>query len=341
LATAFGSSTIQHARPYWLERTPYTFLLAALAPGVQQYLFSVQGWNPGGTSDMVASLYSLGITQYPKLQINVTYDGQTDRYFADEFPPALRQVRMGQAARSNISVSIVNNGSTTLTNIQAIYVMQSWRAPAAYKLLQGYALTAQEQQAALAAGLSTNPVQDEGMFPIPLDVVMDRSYDNRRIHPWLRFAQPIALAAPATVQTVDQIQARSNELLIVTGMGVDADFDDTPTITVDRDNDSSHVQLSADQLSASEPLEMWVPATNHLTFRLSAVNLPAAPLPVRLDVLRASMSLILALRMGLVDVSQVSQVLAALYQGRGLKDATARASKDASYLATGVLAGVR
>ena len=343
MADVFGTATIEHARKYWLERTPYTTVVGSLAAGATISIFAIAGWNTAGGSDMVATLYSLGITQFPNLQITITADGTTDRYFADEFPAALRQVKMGHAARSNMSVSLTNNGTTTLTNIQVTYIAQSWRAPSSYKILQGYALTTNERNQALAAGLALNPAHDQGLFPIPLDTVIERSYENRRVRPWLRFARSIALPSAGVVQTFDQIQARPGELLVLAGLGSIADFDDDVVLSVDRDNNAAHLQLNADQLNTEDLLEMVVPALSTLTFKFQAGVLPPANVPVRVEVLRVSMSLVLDLRMGEVTQGQVAQVLSASFQRRGLSASKAqqKAQETAASLTVDVASGVR
>ena len=344
MSITYSTSDITHARPYWLERTPYNTVIDSIAAGATQNVFSVNGWNTApGSSNMVAELYSLGITQYPQLQVAITYDGNTDRFFADDFPMALQQLRMGHSARSNLVVNLTNNGTTTLTNVQVQYVCQSWRSPPSYKILQGYALTAAEKTVALGAGLGLNPNQDEGLFPIPLESVIDRSYKNRRTEPWVRFANDITLGAAGVGQVIDQVQAMPNELLVVTDVGVDADFDDGGTFSVDRDNDATHIQLDADQLSVNDPLDMWVPALNHLTFHYESTLLPAAAVPIRFGILHVSLDLILDLRMGLLSTDQVASVLQRNFVSRGMsaKDAASKASSSATYLVTGVSAGVR
>jgi hypothetical protein len=344
MAQAYGTANLQSARRYWLERTPFTTVISSLAPGQTTTVFSLQGWNPGSSTDMVATLLSLGITQYPNLQVTVTADGQSYRYFADEFPPALEQVLMGHSAVRNLSLQLTNlSTSATMTNIQALYVAQSWRAPVAYKQLHGYALTADEQRVARAAGLAPNPALDVGLYPLPLDFIIERSYVNRRISPWLRLAQPIVLAQAGVPQTIDQIQARPNELLVLFRIGVDADFDDGVTLIVDRDNDSSYLQLNADQLSIRSPLPLLLPALNHLTPKLQAASVPAAPVPVRLDLLRVSLSLILDLRLGLITQGQLTQAYQRLLADRGVSGQALgqRAVENAATLVADVAAGVR
>lgn len=339
----FDTSAIQQARKYWLERTPYTDTIPTLAAGQAISLFSLQGWNPSDSSEMVISLVSLGITQYAGLQLSVTSDGTSERYFADSFLPGLGQVKMGQIARRNLSVILTNTTTTTMTNIQIAYVCQSWRAPVAYKILQGWALTASERNIAHGAGLPLDSAHDPGLYPIPIDFVEERSYDNRRIHASLELSRSFPIAAAGVAQVIDSIQARGNELLVLTGIGVDADFDDGVVVSVDRDNDATHVQLSAEQLSIRDPLQMFVPALKGFTFKLTATTIPPGNVPVRLDVLRASLSLVLDLRMGLVTTQQIASVLTTTFQSRGMGSSAAqkKAADTAASLSVDVAAGVR
>ena len=343
MATEYGRETIDHASQYWLERTPFTTVVDSLGPGASIAVFAVAGWNPGSSVAMVATLYSLGITQYPNLQVQVTADGVTDRYFADEFPEALQQMPMGHTAVKGLYLTLINNGTTTLTNIQVMYICQSWRAPVAFKILRGYPLTKQEEAVAKSAGLSTNANRDEGLFPLPLDYVIERSYKNRSVRSSLAIARSFSIAAAATQTTIGQVRANTGEALILRSMGFDADFDDSVQFFVTRDDQTSHIQVAADQFSVENPQEVFVTATSNFTFLLQSATIPPANVPARIEVLRVSLDLILDLRLKLITSTDVATVFSQQYQSSGMTKQAAdkKAQQDAVYLATGVAAGVR
>lgn len=333
MGATFDSSAITHARPYWLEKIPYTAYFPVIAAGAAIPVFAIRGWNTGGDT-MYVALDALAISQVPGLQVAVTADKDTYRYYAGDFPPGLQMQRMGHGAVQFIGLTLVNTTTQPITGIQLMYRMLVWRAPIAFKVLMGYPLTAAEQQEARVAGISLSPNDDRGILPIRTEDVIDRTYANRRVLPWLGYAQSVAVSNANTPQTVTQFTATGNKLLVLTHIAATADIDDQIIISVDRDNDSAEIALMAEQLF--DGADVFLPATDHLTIKTQSLAQvpPASTMPLRVEVLQLAMSTILRIRMGLIDQSGVADIL----QRQGL--APADAARRALQVIDNVLAGV-
>jgi hypothetical protein len=331
-------ATIRAASAYWFEQLPYTNSIGTLAASTTASVFSLSGWNAPQVQSTWVELTSLGTSQQGNVQYHLTYDpgsapGSPNDTYALGYPPGLRQAPIGRGAVTSLSLSAINNSTTiALPNVQTNYTLTVWRMPVAFKVLYGLPLTPAEQSIASAVNLDTDPNNQTGVFPIPWDATIDRTYSNRQIDGVLT-VPALPTATTSASQFYYEAVRNSNEMLVLRRVRVESNLDDGVLITVDRDNDQAHVVLRGEQCG-EDGVPMFVPATNNLTFTISAASPPAAPVPVGLEIWRLSLSNILRLRMNLITTA----LLAAQYQLEGMT--ASRANELATSLANKVLAGV-
>jgi hypothetical protein len=310
MATEPGVSTIQAARPYWLEQVPYTATLAGLSAGSRQPLFpTLTGWQSSEQPDMYVELTSLGISQIPGLQLQVANDRDTITYDAGEFPPDLELVPIRRGAIHTLSVQLVNSTSATIPYVQVLYLMTFWRMPTAFKVLRGYPISPAERQAALDVGLTTDPNQQSGVYPHSLDTIMADTYANRIIGHTLEYSN--LYQATTTQANFWSVQVSSpNELLVLRAVAARSDPDDGVSLLVDRDDNLGHLNVQTGLSTLQHGFPAFVVARRRLNFYLVAQQQPAAPTPVRIEVWRLSASNILRERMGLLTPQQLAQQMA-------------------------------
>jgi len=325
LASTFGQQDILNARPYWLQKNLYTSV-TTLGAGLQTVLFNVSGWNTSGVQ-LYAELSALGITQMPGLRIDITADGQTYQYWANEFPSALRLLPMGHGAVRNLQAVLTNTTTTTMYNVQVVQQMLVWVLPVTEKILLGYPLTAQDQALARRANVELNPAAETRVLPIPVSTVIERTYYARRILPWVGWARSVPNVG-TTPTTFTSITVGPNQIAVLLEAAIESRLADQVTLTVARDTDTQAMQVRGDAIGR-EGKELFLPAKQYLTFSLSAAQTVAGSVPVRLKVLRASLSAILALRMGILDVAGLAGLI-------GGPKAQTIASNEAALIESGV-----
>lgn len=310
MAASFGLSTIANARPYWLEQIPYTALISTLAAGAQDNLIpAVQSWNPTNQAPTLVALDTLGATQWPGVQIDLASDTTRDRYDLGMWPAALAPVPVDRVARSRISATLTNTNSTAATNLQVTYQMTVWDEPIAVRVLRGWPLSVQDQTLARQIGLDIAPANQRGTLPLSLDRVIENSYRNRLIGSPLSYALA-ATATPTTGGTpFHRVQVPPNTLYVVRSVGMAATLEDGVQLHIDRDTNTDHVVLDAAALSLNRPTPMFIPALQSLNFRLTATTAPPAPTPVRIEIWPVSLSNILRLRLGLLDLGGAEQIM--------------------------------
>ena len=312
MAASFGLSTIANARPYWLEQIPYTALISTLAAGAQDNLIpAVQSWNPTNQAPTLVALDTLGATQWPGVQLDLASDTTRDRYDLGMWPANLAGVAVDRAARARISATLTNTNTTAATNLQIAYQMTVWAEPIAVRVLRGWPLSTQDQALARQIGLDIAPNNQRGTLPLSIDRVIENSYRNRLIGSPLSFALA-ATATPTTGGTpFHRVQVPPNALYVVRSVAMAATWEDGVQLHIDRDTDTDHVVLDAATMTLDRPTPMFIPALASLNFRLTATTAPKAPTPIRIEVWPVSLSNILRLRLGLLDLAGAEQIMGA------------------------------
>ncbi len=296
--TVFGVDFIQQAAQYWYERAPFTSTNSIPPGGQASIIGQVSGWN-GNFAKNVVFADSIASTQDPNVLYRLVYDGQTRYIYADTLASDLLPVQLGAGLYQNVSLTAVSAsaGAPTTVNTQTVITMAVWEAPVSYKIMRGFPLTQNELAIAKAVGLKTNPVSEHGTFPIPISAVIERTYENRLIRTTLEFAGPDPVSTTSGTPFY-AVSAQPNEMLIVRSIGAEVDSDYNPTLTVARDNQPTHLQIDPSLLSLDHPTEMFIPATQSLSFSLSATGLGSAT-PVRIEVWHVARSSIINTRRGI------------------------------------------
>ncbi len=319
MATAFGLQSIQKNAKYWFERTPYTQLTAALGANATAPIFSVTGWQPDTDLGILTEVTTIGSTQQGNVQYNVQADRTgTRRYYGAAFPPDLEPVDVQGPAVQNLSLSLTETAGAPQTNIQTNYLCTTWHMTVNYKVLAGYALTPDEQTMAQAVGISTDPINRPGTLPIPIDDVLQRIYGGQHVGPVLEV--PKAPTATTSLVQFDQIRAQSNELLVITNIATEAAFDDGVVLVGDRDDDTAHIQVRAEQIDLEQGLDCFVPATDHFTWSIQAASNLSQPTPVRFKILHIALTNILRIRLGLMSLQQLTALLGSAKNAQSLWD---------------------
>jgi hypothetical protein len=318
LAQTLGINEVNAAKKYWLEQFPQTVVLTNLAAGSRTPVMpTLQGWNTGGAPDTYVELTSLGVSPIPNVLIQVVADGQAVQYRATEFPPELQQRYIGMGGVRSLSVAALNQGTTTVPLLQVNALFTIWRMPVAAKVMHAYPLTQEEAQAARRVRVEMNPVLQGGTRPIDIETIINSTYRNRRISPSIDNFDQYTASNVSGGQAFYIAQAYANQMLVVTSIAADAFYDDGVTITVDRDDDQAHVVILASSTDLANGLPMFVPALRTLAFKIQSVTVsPDAPIPVRIEGWRLSLSNILRVRLGLATAADLRSV----YQAQGAQE---------------------
>lgn len=315
MGSSFTMKELTAALPYWYERQAYAFQATALTASGQVPLFSLAGWNGGGAPATLVTLRELQVDTWPGVQALITADSQSYRPYVD----TLRRdvpTRGDWAAVKNLSAAITNQSATvigssglTIPTLQGRYQVAIWQMPAFEQLLRGTGLSPTHTDYLKALGFASsvaNPTDQRGNFPIPVSAIIERTYANRQVAPPIAWAQ-------STVATTSQVAlttltASANQLLILRNLAGVAPAEAGVTLTVDRDNDASYVQWPANQLGR-RGVDLFIPATNHLTLSIQATNPESTPVPVRMEVWVLSLSNILRARLGLLSEAGLQALL--------------------------------
>lgn len=301
---------VKSAGKYWLEQFPQTAVLSNLAVNARIPIMpTLRGWNTGGSPDIYVELTSLGITPIPNVLIQIVADGQLVQYRSTDFPPSLLQREVGMGAVSNLAMYILNQSGGVVPTLQINSTFTIWRMPTSDKILHGYSITQSELAATKRVREQTNPTLQSGTRPLDIADIIKGSYRNRRISPSINNFDQYLATPTSGGQAFYIAQAYSNQLIVITSISSDAFFDDGVTIQCDRDDDQQHLMLRADAMDLENGFSMFVPALRTLTFKIQSVSAaPDAPIPVRVEGWRISLSNILRLRLGLVDAAGLRSV---------------------------------
>lgn len=294
-STVFGVDFINQCDPYWYERAPFTAVNSIAALQSVPVVGSVSGWNGNFAKD-IAFLESIAATQDPNVLLTLNLDGQLRYVYADTLRSDLLPVRTSTGMYQSFSLTAANQSALTATaNTQLLYTMAVWRAPVAYKILRGFPLTPDENALAAAVNLPTNNLQEQGIFPLPIESYIERTYENRITKTTLEFAGPDPTAAVVGAPFYS-VSAAPNELLVLRSIGCEVSGDYGLTLTLARDNQPTHLQLDPSLLSLDQPVDCFIPATQTLTFSVSAVTPPPSVVPFRFEIWHLAMDITLSAR---------------------------------------------
>ena len=310
--TVFGQQFISQATPYWYERAVFTSTNTIAALGQASIVSGVSGWN-GNFAKQVVVFDSIAATQDPNMLYTLKIDGQVRQVYGDTLKPNLRSSRLGVGLYKNIGITAYNvSTTTTVQNSQLLYGVSVWEAPIAYKVMRGFPLDPNELAIAKAVGIETTPVGQHGTLPIPLDAVIQRTYENRIQRVTLEYAGPDPTAA-VTGSPFYSVSAQPNELLVLRSLGADIDADYQPTLTIGQDNNPQHLVIDPSLLSLDDPVDLFIPATQSLTFTLEVTTVPNGVVPFRFEVWHVALSSILNTRLGIATGQFGKESLIGLY----------------------------
>lgn len=319
MGSSFGKTDLTAALPYWYERMPYAFQATDLAASGTVPLFSLRGWNGGGSPSTLVTLRRIQVDPWPGVLAQVTVDGQSYQLAVDSLPasgpadPAWAAVTQLTASLTNQSATPLTPAGYTIPTLAGRYEVTVWQMPAMVRLLRGYGLSAADTAYLKALGFGTDPTDQRGWFPVPIAAILERTYANRQIAPPLRFAQPVGVST--AVQPVDTVQAQPNQLLVLRNVAAVAPPEWGVTVSVDRDNDAHHVVLPAAQIGAAGA-DCFVTATTHLTLNVSATAAPAnRTVPVRWEIWTLALSNVLRTRLALLSEAGLQRLLGSASAG--------------------------
>jgi len=307
MATTFGSESIRNASAYWLERVPYTTTVTSLAPGATEPIFAVRGWNPAADpARMMVRLDGIGMAPVPGVQVLIRADHDQQQYDGSTFGSNLDLMPVDGTAFSNLSLSLINRGTTTVTNLVLRYLITVWRDPIAAKLLYGQAPSAADT-ALLKAAFNLTPAQfiARGHVPLDVDALIQTSYQNRILGVVTPYALQTSVSSTA-VTTLPPVLAQPGQVLILRQVAMAARYEDGVTLTIDRDTDTDEVIIPAVPGDLDHPIPLFLPANEQLAFHVSATTTPAAAVPIVFQVWRVALSDILRIRLGLITQTELA-----------------------------------
>jgi len=302
-------ATLRAAIDYHYEVLTFGTLVATLGPQASQPVFpSLQGWNPASDPGRVLLEWvSAGATPIPGVQLTVTNDQHQRQEDLGGYPPDLAPRAWQAAARTRLAATVLNTNAQAVTNVGIRYTVRVWRLPVAQKVLRGWPLTPQDRQAAQAAHLHTDPQQSRGTLPFQAEVVERATWDNRVVD--ADGALAVQFPVSTTPQTVHHVQARPDTVLLLRRVAFDSYPDDGVTLSVTRDADEGHVIIPGWATALHRPVPLFIPARDHFTFTAVAQTAPRHPVLFRLTVQTVALSLLLRVRLGLVDLAGLQALL--------------------------------
>jgi hypothetical protein len=160
-------------------------------------------------------------------------------------------------------------------------------------------------------GLDIAPNNQRGTLPMTLDRIIEGTFKNRLVRARLNWALTGTASTTSGGLTLHRYQVDPNTVAIVRSVALAGTLEDGVQLHIDRDANTDHVILDAAACSLARPTEMWIPALQSLNFRLTAASTPPAATPVRLEIWTCSLSNILRLRFGQMDLAGAEQVMGA------------------------------
>jgi hypothetical protein len=314
VGAVFERKQIDLAR-YGRELVPYTWGPATLPAG-QTPIFDVSDWNPGDSTDKVVVLTSLAATQNAGVQLLWSYDGQQSdqaQGWTDAMPAGLRPMRINAWAARRLALTVNNATGAPIANFQLNYTVLVWRLPTSWEKMLGYQPSDEDLQL-----LSSLPNQDGTPAPAALDqllrkgtqpIAWERTWDalfaNRRL-PDFPAAVPRHVTTSSATQQVylPSLRVPAGTVAILRGIGVEGQPAGV-VVMIDRDNDAGYVQVNAAAIARAddEPLEAFVPATDHLALSVSGA---VGTFAVRPIVELYKLSDLMAIHLGIQTTPQVS-----------------------------------
>jgi inactivated superfamily I helicase len=292
MGATFTQQDAQQAR-YWYERRIYTAGPLTLNPG-QTPIFTARNWTDPQQPDWIAELVGLWATQNSAVQLQWTFDSflanqSQAQGYTDAAPAGVRRFDVYAPAVHQLILTANNTGTAPINNFQVNYEIALRRLTAAEKLMRGYALSAQDQQALQLLGsggqAQVQDLVDRGTSPISIERQIISILDNRRLydHPsgglYHVTAGPTTAGLSFAVVTVPQGTFCALEEVAVEG---------APSITLyaDRDDDTSYLQLNGSAFVQADdaPWRVFVPFLRVLTLRASAAATTTAAVRVRIGV---------------------------------------------------------
>lgn len=342
MATQLDQQTIESQRRYWYSRIPYTST-DSIAAGSTKTFFSLRDWNTSEELTTQVGVRTVGATQDPNVQFQVTADARPVQWYADSQRPALRPVDVGAYATGNLSLQATNQGTAATVNSQTLYTADIWQLPIAERVMRNLPLPDDLKALATSTGVGLDPSAMQGTLPIPIGTVIERTYQNRRIAPDLAFGGKAPTPTTSDQVFYPLVRQSPNEMFVVRSIGAQAPSaqDYGVRIRIDQDSQSQIVDLDASLLSLDHPTDMFLPALRSLNFHIICTVADApGPVPVRLEVWRVSLSAILRVRLGLQSLSQlIASMGGSTARGRTPEQRTLAEAAGALY--TRIIAGVK
>lgn len=301
MAQTFGRDEIRRMGEYWYEENWYSTRVT-LASGTSSIFPQATGWNPNPSPSLMVTLEDVATPQDPYLELVATADRFSRILYAAQHRPRLEPVALHMRAVSSLSLVATPNGGA-ITDDPVVYRVSVLKLPITWKVMLGYPITALESEIAKEVGISTSPVAQAGTSPIPISSVIERTYYNRQTQTPTEYDGPAVSPTPQSPVTLPIVQAANeNELLVVRNVAIEADEGYGVQVQIERDADPQHTVIDASTVSLDRGADLFVPAKDYVQVTVSTQRALPGPIPVRLTVWHVSLSDILRVRLGLLDL---------------------------------------
>ncbi len=170
----------------------------------------------------------------------------------------------------------------------------------ANKLKLGIPLTNDEK--ALDEKFGVTATVEKGLLPLPLGLQIDREYRSQLIS---EETHGRSMAVTAVTQTVEAMYPKTGEFLVLTKIAATPGaFGDVISITINRDNDTSHISnIRSFAVGLERDLDCFIPAMSELSLDIVATG--AVAVVIRYTIWKVKLTNILRARFGLASEDEL------------------------------------
>lgn len=309
MGATFDNAQLQRATPNFYEKLPYTALYTTLQQA-NSVVTQISDVFKASNNQGMAIVSDLAATQEESVDILLYQESNSRQISSEAMPPSLapimnKSMDSGMRATKKIGVTVANNTGATPSNYQVNFMGSVKRLTVADKVLRGLPLSSYEQ------GLAKKfQIGNQGTQPPSLTRSMQRAFYGQILD---EYAYGWRESANASVLPITNEVPDAGEILVITSLAASAPVGNQVTLTLERDNDNGYVSILADNMSLSQPFDVWIPVQRHYTLSLSSI-VSTASVPIRMTVLRIKLSTILQAMFGLLDVSELKGEELTLYE---------------------------
>lgn len=296
---------------YFYEKLPYTSYYSSLTSGgtTVNQVRDASSANKHGEFMSITS--DIAVTQNTGVDILLYGAANNINNSTDAYPPNLSTTMnhkdAGIRSTKSSSITLQNNTGASISGFQVNYCGAGKKLSVADKVLRGLPIQDSFEQ------MLQNKfrIQGQGLRPLSVSRMLDQVFMSQILDN-VSYAQSLS-SVTSSVQTVFNLQAAHNTVLVVRSIASQATIGNLVSINIARDNQDNYVSILADNMSLDNPIPVWIPVMNSLSLTMSAVT-TTANVPVYLSVYHIKLSTVIKALFGMLNYNSLSGEDKTLYE---------------------------